>query len=165
LTSAPDSKLILETTPGESLLKATPLTGAMVPTAVTSPCQTCFFDIPEPTDSGGGPDSSNALPMAMSEEICENLMKPSVPTSASRPTITNNILRALPGFRGALVVTMDARRCACGERHPIAIGYRGLKGRFREYLLTKLGDKAPYSCHNSKSGMPETHAKNPTPEP
>src|SRR6185369_7589250 len=112
LTRAPDSKLILETTPGASLLSATPLTGAIVPTAVSSPCQVSFLDLLDPTDSGGGPDSSNFLPMAMSEEICENLMKPSVPTRASSPTITNRILRALRGFRGALVVTMSTRGCA-----------------------------------------------------
>src|SRR4051812_11101630 len=81
----------------------------MVPTAVSCPCQVCFFDIPEPTDSGGGPDFSYALPIAISEEICENLMKPSVPTRASRPTITNNILRALLGARRALVVTVNTR--------------------------------------------------------
>src|SRR3954464_7167082 len=47
--------------------------------------------------------------MAMSEEICENLMKPSVPTSARRPRITNRIFRALRGLGAALVVTIDSR--------------------------------------------------------
>src|ERR1043165_5739526 len=95
---APDSKRIFETTPGASLLIATPLTGAIVPTAVICPCQCCVSANAEATDSGGGPDFCISLPMAMSEEIWENLIITSAPTSSTRPPMTSRILPALRGL-------------------------------------------------------------------
>src|SRR4051794_25937484 len=104
--------------PGESLLTATPLTGATLPTAVICPCQFCMVDTAELTDSGGGPDFSNCLPMAMSEEICENLMKPSAPTRSSRPSTTSTTRPARRGLetgtdteRGLVVVTVLLGEC------------------------------------------------------
>ena len=95
----PDSKRILLTMPGTSLLTFTLLRLETLPTAdsVVSQVSPCAAVVP--TGSGGGPIFCICLPIPMSMPICAPLIPTSRRTSSKRPPATmrtRNNRRCLP---------------------------------------------------------------------
>ena len=86
-TSCPDSKWMAVTTPGDSLLTATPRTAATVPTAEMVPSHDSSVATAVPTTSGGGPIFSPISLAWRSVWICLNLTVPRPKTMATTTTM------------------------------------------------------------------------------